>query len=45
MGLVGFPSTFLAKWIVTRIPVHVHTAILDGIVIIGGTVMVFGAIR
>jgi uncharacterized membrane protein YfcA len=45
MGLVGFPSTFLAKLIVTRLPLHVHTAILDIIVIIGGAVMVGGALR
>jgi uncharacterized membrane protein YfcA len=45
MGAIGFPSTFLAKWIVTRIPVHVHTAILDAIVIVGGAVMIFGAFK
>jgi len=44
MGLVGFPSTFLAKLIVARLPVHVHTAILDAIVIVGGTVMIVGAL-
>src|ERR1700689_5434704 len=36
MGLVGFPCTFLAKLIVARMPVHVHTAILDCIVVVGG---------
>lgn len=45
MGLVGFPCTFLAKRIVARMPVHVHTAILDAIVIIGGAVMIVGAFR
>ena len=45
MGLVGFPCTFLAKLIVARMPVHVHTAILDVIVIVGGTVMIYGALR
>ena len=45
MGLVGFPCTFLAKLIVARLPVHVHTAILDGIVVIGGTVMILGAFK
>lgn len=44
MGLVGFPCTFLAKLIVARMPVHVHTAILDAIVIVGGAVMIFGAL-
>jgi uncharacterized membrane protein YfcA len=44
MGLVGFPCTFLAKLIVARLPVHVHTAILDAIVVIGGAVMIYGAL-
>ncbi|MFZ0421433.1 MAG: TSUP family transporter [Xanthobacteraceae bacterium] len=45
MGLVGFPSTFLAKLIVARLPVHVHTPILDAIVVVGGAVMILGAVR
>ena len=44
MGLVGFPATFIAKLIVERLPLHVHTAILDVIVIIGGAVMIYGAV-
>jgi uncharacterized protein len=44
MGLVGFPCTFIAKRIVNRMPVHVHTAILDAIVIVGGVVMIYGAL-
>ena len=45
IGCIGFPCTFLAKLIVERLPVHVHTAILDVVVIVGGTVMIFGALR
>jgi uncharacterized membrane protein YfcA len=45
IGLIGFPSTFLAKRIVEHLPVHVHTAMLDAVVVIGGTVMIFGALR
>ncbi len=45
IGVVGFPCTFLAKLIVARMPVHVHTAVLDGIVVIGGTVMISSALR
>jgi uncharacterized membrane protein YfcA len=45
IGVVAFPCTFLAKLIVERLPVHVHTAILDIVVIIGGTVMIFGAFK
>ena len=36
IGFVGFPCTFLAKLIVERLPVHVHTAMLDAVVIVGG---------
>jgi uncharacterized membrane protein YfcA len=45
IGCIGFPCTFLAKLIVERLPVHVHTAMLDAVVIIGGAVMIFGALR
>ena len=45
IAAVAFPCTFLAKLIVERLPIHVHTALLDAVVIIGGTVMIFGAFR
>ena len=45
IGIVAFPCTFLAKLIVARLPVHVHTALLDAVVIIGGTMMIFEAVR
>jgi uncharacterized protein len=45
IGIVAFPSTFLAKLIIARLPVHVHTAILDAVVVIGGGMMIFGALR
>jgi len=45
IGFVAFPCTFLAKLIVERLPVHVHTAILDAVVIVGGGMMIYGAIR
>jgi len=45
IGCIGFPCTFLAKLIVERLPVHVHTAMLDAVVIVGGSVMIFGALR
>jgi uncharacterized protein len=43
IGAVTFPCTFIAKLIVERMPVHVHTALLDAVVIIGGLVMIAGA--
>jgi hypothetical protein len=45
IGVVAFPCTFLAKLIVARLPVHVHTAMLDAVVIVGGAVMILGAFR
>jgi uncharacterized membrane protein YfcA len=45
IGVVAFPCTFLAKRIVERLPVHVHTAMLDAVVIVGGTMMILGAFR
>ncbi len=45
ISAVAFPCTFLAKLIVERMPVHVHTALLDVVVIVGGLAMIFGAFR
>jgi uncharacterized membrane protein YfcA len=45
IGLVAFPCTFLAKLIVERLPVHVHTAMLDAVVIVGGGMMIYGGLR
>ena len=44
IGVVAFPGAFLAKAIVDRLPLHVHTAILDAVVICGGLLMVLGAL-
>jgi hypothetical protein len=45
IGIIAMPGAFLARAFVDRMPVHVHTAILDAMVLIGGVVMVFGALR
>ena len=45
IGLVAFPCTFLAKLIVEHLPVHVHAAILDAVVIVGGGMMIYGALK
>lgn len=45
IGAVAFPCTFLARFIVERLPMHVHAAILDAVVIIGGLVMISSALR
>jgi uncharacterized membrane protein YfcA len=44
IGVVAFPGAFLAKAIVDRLPLHVHTAILDAVVIAGGLLMIIGAL-
>ncbi len=45
IGIVAFPGAFLARAFVERMPVHVHTAILDAVVLVGGLVMVAAALR
>ena len=45
IGVTAFPATFLARRLVERLPVHVHTALLDAVVIVGGTMMIVGAVR
>jgi uncharacterized membrane protein YfcA len=45
IGAVALPGTFLAKRFVERMPVHIHTVILDVAVIAGGVVMISAAVR
>jgi uncharacterized membrane protein YfcA len=45
IGCIALPGAFLAKAFVERMPVHVHTAILDAAVITGGLVMISAALR
>lgn len=45
IGGIAFPGAFLAKAFVERMPVHIHTAILDVAVITGGVVMISTALR
>ena len=45
IGFVALPGAFLAKAFVERMPVHIHTAILDVAVITGGAVMIWSALR
>jgi len=44
IGIVAFPGAFLARAFVARLPIHVHTYILDGVVLLGGALMVFSAL-
>ena len=45
IGGIALPGAFLAKAFVERMPVHIHTAILDAAVITGGAVMIMAALR
>jgi len=45
IGGIAIPGAFLAKAFVERMPVHIHTAILDVAVIAGGVVMISAAAR
>ena len=45
IGAIALPGAFLARAFVERMPVHIHTAILDAVVIAGGVVMISAALR
>jgi uncharacterized membrane protein YfcA len=45
IGIVALPGAFVARAFVERMPVHVHTAILDTVVLLGGVFLVVGALR
>jgi uncharacterized membrane protein YfcA len=45
IGVVALPGAFLAKAFVERMPLHVHTAILDAVVLFGGVFLIWGALR
>jgi uncharacterized membrane protein YfcA len=43
IGAVAFPGAFFARALVARLPLHMHTTILDAVVAGGGAVMLFNA--
>jgi uncharacterized membrane protein YfcA len=45
IGAVAIPGAFFARTFVERMPVHIHTAILDVVVIAGGVMMISSAVR
>ncbi|MEH2567487.1 TSUP family transporter [Bradyrhizobium sp. AZCC 2289] len=45
IGIIAIPGAFLARAFVERMPVHIHTAILDVAVVTGGVVMISTALR
>jgi uncharacterized membrane protein YfcA len=44
IGLVAFPVAFLARALVTRLPIHMDSAILVAVVLFGGGAMIVGAV-
>ena len=44
-GMIALPGAFFARVFVERMPLHIHTAILDVAVIAGGVVMISAAVR
>ena len=44
IGIVAWPGAFLAKSLVDCMPVHLHAAILDSVVLCGGSFLVIGAL-
>ncbi|HWN80174.1 MAG TPA: TSUP family transporter [Bradyrhizobium sp.] len=45
IGAIALPGAFFARAFVERMPLHIHTAILDVAVIAGGAVMISSALR
>ena len=45
IGISTFPGAFLARWMIARLPLHVHTAMLDAVVAPGGAAMITNALR
>ena len=45
IGGLALPGAFLARAFVERMPVHIHAAILDVAVMVGGVVMISAAMR
>jgi len=45
IGCAAFPGAFVARALVERLPIHIHTAMLDAVVVLGGVAMIVGALR
>jgi uncharacterized membrane protein YfcA len=44
IGVIAFPGAFLAKALVERMPIHLHTALLDAVVLFGGAFVIIRAV-
>jgi uncharacterized membrane protein YfcA len=43
IGCVAFPGAFVSRLLVEHMPLHLHTTLLDAVVMAGGAVMIFNA--
>jgi uncharacterized protein len=43
IGVSTFPGAFFARWMVAHLPLHIHAAMLDAVVVLGGTIMIVNA--
>jgi hypothetical protein len=41
---MAFPGAFVARALVARLPLHLHSALLDAVVVVGGAVMIANAV-
>jgi len=44
IGCMAFPGAFVARALVARLPLHLHSALLDAVVVVGGAVMIANAV-
>jgi len=44
IGVIAFPGAFLAKALVERMPIHLHTVLLDAVVLLGGAFVIIRAV-
>jgi len=44
IGVIAFTGAFLAKALVDRLPIHMHTAMLDAVVLFGGAFVILRAV-
>ena len=45
IATVSVPGALVARWLVERLPVKIHTALLDAVVVLGGATMLWNAAR
>jgi uncharacterized membrane protein YfcA len=45
IGVMALPGAFLARRFVERMPVHMHAAILDAVVLLGAVLLIYSALK